>query len=66
MAMIEGVQLLGEFLLVEGKGSSVVVRGDSDLVIKFMNKVYKPHKRSLTCYIQEAREKVQTLAGIKV
>jgi ribonuclease HI len=66
MAMTEGVNLVEELLLVEGKGKNVLIRGDSDLVIKFMNKVYKPHKKVLAVTIQQTREKLKTLKGIKI
>lgn len=44
-AMMEGIDLVAEHLGVTARGCFVLIRGDSDLVIKFMNKVYKPKKR---------------------
>ena len=43
--MLEGLDLIAEHLGVEGKGKTILVRGDSDLVIKFLNRTYKPKKR---------------------
>lgn len=66
MALVEGLNLVGEFLMKEGRGQDILVRGDSDLVIKFMNKVYKPHKKNLTNLVAAARETVKNLKGLKI
>lgn len=41
-AMLEGIDLLFAHLPRDRGKTHVLFRGDSDLVIKFLNRVYKP------------------------
>lgn len=64
-AMIEGIDLVAEHLCVSARGCTVLVRGDSDLAVKFMSKVYKPKKRQLAAAVQLARGKLKELTGLR-
>ena len=63
-AMMEGIDLVAEHLLRSAQGCTVLIRGDSDLAVKFMSKVYKPKKRQLAAAVQLAREKLKQMRGL--
>jgi ribonuclease HI len=56
-ALVEALQLAVDFVPRETRGQVVVaVKGDSDLVIKFLTKVYRPQKKELVMLVRKAQE----------
>jgi hypothetical protein len=48
--MVDGLLVVGKLITMDVK--EVVVKGDSDLVIGFMTKRFKPKKRDLTLLVK--------------
>lgn len=62
-AMVDGLVELGKLLSPEIK--SVVVKGDSDLIIGFMTKRFKPKKRDLTLLMKHAWEEIKSWVKVR-
>jgi ribonuclease HI len=59
-AMVEAVRLTIDHIDPEGPRTTVAVVGDSDLIIKFMTKAYKPQKKDLVRLVKEGRDLIAT------